>query len=326
MVYPFDPELAAWASMVPHLDFTDLATIRELTRIASDPKSTVLPRYKPPIPVSVHETTIAGPQAAPDVAVRIFAPERQERSLPGLLYIHGGGFILGSLDMVDDPAKRIAAEVGAVVVCVDYRLAPENPFPAGVEDCYAALDWTVEHADELNIDVDRVAVAGESAGGGLAAAVALLARDRGGPTVAFQFLAVPELDDRLDTASMRAYHDTPLWHRPAAEFSWDSYLGGPSKRGGDSVSCYAAPARADDLSDLPAAFIVVCQFDPLRDEGIDYAKALAQANVPTELILYPGTFHGTEIVQEAAVTHRMIADQIAALRRALHTPAYRPTT
>lgn len=308
MAYAFDPELAPWISMIPDIDFTDLATLRS----ADESLMAHLPVYEPPVPVAVRDTVAAG------VPVRVYTPEGREGALPGVFYIHGGGFVMGSAAMFDGDAMRIAAEAGAVVVSVDYRLAPEHPFPAGLDDCYAALTWTAESAADLGIDLGRLAVGGESAGGGLAAAVALLARDRGGPALCFQYLGIPELDDRLGTPSMRAYHDTPLWHRPAAEFSWDSYLGGAGVRGTEGVSPYAAPARAADLSGLPPAYVTTCQFDPLRDEGIDYAQRLAQANVPTELALYPGTFHGSGMVRDSAVTRRMNADQIAALRRALH--------
>lgn len=210
----------------------------------------------------------------------------------------------------------MAAEAGVVVVSVDYRLAPENPYPAGLDDCYAALLWTAKSASELNIDPDRLALYGESAGGGLAAAVALLARDRGGPALRYQHLGIPELDDRLDTPSMRAYLDTPLWNRPMAEFSWDSYLG-EGRRGTADVSAYAAPARAEDLSGLPPTTVVTCQYDPLRDEGIAYAQRLAQADVLVELMLYPGTFHGSTIAQDAAITQRMNTEALASLRRGL---------
>jgi acetyl esterase len=312
VAYAFDPELAPWISMIPTRDITDY----QATRAGEAELLAMLPAYEPPVPVEIRNLTVPGPEGAPDVPVRVYSPATSKSALPGMLYIHGGGFILGSLEQGDGEATRIAAEVGVVVVSVDYRLAPENPFPAGPEDCYAALLWTAKSASELGIDLDRLFVGGASAGGGLSAAVALLARDRGGPALCFQYLGIPELDDRLDTPSMRAYHDTPIWHRPAAEFSWDSYLG-EGRRGTADVSPYAAPARAEDLSGLPPAYVTVCQFDPLRDEGIDYAQRLAQANVPTELVLYPGTFHGSILVHDAAVTKRMDVDLLAALTRAL---------
>ncbi|MEQ0558468.1 alpha/beta hydrolase [Amycolatopsis sp. NEAU-NG30] len=314
-------------AMIPDIDIAELVALR--TQGTPPPDDlleqmlSAVPPYDPPVPVHSRSLAVPGPEGAPDVPVRVFTPSGHDGPLPGLLYIHGGGFVSGSVDQFDGEATRLAAEVGAVVVSVDYRLAPEHPFPAGVEDCYAALVWTAESASELGIDPDRLAVAGGSAGGGLAAAVTLLARDRGGPRLCFQYLDVPELDDRLDTPSMRDYHDTAMFHRRAAEFSWDAYLG-EGRRGGPDVSPYAAPARAEDLSGLPPAFITTCQFDPLRDEGIAYAQRLAHANVPTELVLYPGTFHGSALARDAAITKRMIADMIGALRRALVPAAARP--
>jgi acetyl esterase/lipase len=211
---------------------------------------------------------------------------------------------------------EFARELGVVVVAVDYRLAPETPFPGPLEDVYAGLLWVAKHADELGIDPQRIAVHGVSAGGGLCAALSLLARDRGGPHIAFQFLAVPEVDDRLATVSMNAYVDTPVWNRPAAVLSWDSYLGA-GVPGSDSVSPYAAPARATDLTGLPPAYVSVMQFDPLRDEGIAYALALLAAGVTTELHLFPGTFHGSAMAAHTEISQRELAEELAVLRKAL---------
>ncbi|MEU5988026.1 alpha/beta hydrolase [Spirillospora sp. NPDC047418] len=310
MTYAYDPELVPWISMIPHLSIADIAKVRreEVEMFGNRPV------YTPPVPVETRDVAVPG---EPGVPVRIFRPAEHDGVLPGLVFVHGGGFALGSVDLYHDDAASIAAEVGAVVVSVDYRLAPEHPFPAGLEDCYAVLSWTAAHAGDLGIDPDRLAVGGESAGGGLSAAVALLARDRGGPALCFQFLGIPELDDRLDTPSMRAYTDTPIWHRTNAELSWDYYLG-EGVRGTAGVSPYAAPARAEDLSGLPPAFVTTCEFDPLRDEGLSYGQRLVQAGVPTEMHLYPGTFHGSTLVPDAAVTKRMNADRLGALRRALH--------
>jgi acetyl esterase len=313
MPYAFDPELLAGISQLPQADPTDYLAARDM----QSQFLRAMPLYESRVPVEARDVTIPGPPESPDVAVRIYAPPQALQPLPAVVYIHGGGFTVGNVAMFDTVTRQMAAEVGAVVVSVDHRLAPENPYPAAVEDCYAALSWTARSAHELGIDATRIAVCGGSAGGGLAAAVALLARDRGGPALCFQFLGIPELDDRLDTPSMRAYLDTPLFNRPAAEFSWDCYLGGLGIRGTSAVSPYAAPARAEDLSGLPAAFVTAAQFDPLRDEGIDYAQRLAQANVPTELILYPGTFHGSTVIAQAAISRREGADALDALRRAL---------
>ncbi|TDD59845.1 alpha/beta hydrolase [Actinomadura darangshiensis] len=313
MSYAYDPELAPWVAMIPRLTITDI----EQTRRSESAMFADMPKYKAPVPVESRDVIVPGPQDAPGVPVRIFAPAGREGDLPGLVYIHGGGFVLGSVDLYVEDATAIAAEVGAVVVSVEYRLAPEHPFPAGLEDCYAALTWTAANAADLGIDPARLAVGGESAGGGLSAGVALLARDRGGPSLCFQLLGIPELDDRLDTPSMRAYHDTPIWNRPNAELSWDYYLG-EGVRGTAGVSPYAAPARAGDLSGLPPAYVTTCEFDPLRDEGLTYAQRLIQAGVPAEVHHYPGTFHGSSMIADAAVSKRMNTDRLAALRRTLH--------
>lgn len=251
----------------------------------------------------------------PAVPVRIYWPD--QRSGPGAVYsVHGGGFIAGDLETEHALNARLAQELGVVVVAVGYRLAPETPFPGPLEDVYAGLVWTAEHADELAIDPQRIAVQGTSAGGGLCAALALLARDRGGPHIAFQFLSVPELDDRLTSPSMKEYIDTPLWNRPRAVVSWDCYLG-PGRAGTDDVSIYAAPARTTDLTGLPPAYVSVMHFDPLRDEGIAYALGLVAAQVNVELHLFPGTFHGSALIQHAVISQREQAETIAVLKQAL---------
>jgi acetyl esterase/lipase len=212
--------------------------------------------------VQVRDELVPGPDGAPDVRLRIYTPDRVVA--PAAIYdVHGGGFVLGTIDMFDGHNLRLARELGVTVVTVDYRLAPEHPYPAGLEDCYAGFVWVAKNADALGIDPDRIAIHGESAGGGLCAGLALLARDRGGPSIAFQYLGVPELDDRLDTPSMRAFTDTPIWNRPNAVVSWDSYLGA-GKRGTPDIPIYAAPARAVDLGGLPPAYVSVMEFDPGR--------------------------------------------------------------
>ncbi|RSM40539.1 alpha/beta hydrolase [Amycolatopsis balhimycina DSM 5908] len=314
MTYAIDPELVPWLDMLPGVPLSDhesvLAARTSMAQLAD-----VLPSYEPANPVDVRDTAVPGPSDAPDVPVRVYAPADRTGAVPGLLYIHGGGFVLGDLEMSHAQLLHLVDELGIVIVAVDYRLAPEHPFPAPVEDCYAALSWVAAKADELGIDPARIGIAGDSAGGGLSAGVTLLARDRGGPALCFQYLGIPELDDRLDTPSMRDYTDTPIWNRPNAVVSWTSYLG--TEPGGDDVSPYAAPARATDLSGLPPAFVTTCQFDPLRDEGIEYARRLAHAGVQAELRHYPGTFHGSGMVETAAISRRMFADEIDALRRGL---------
>ena len=273
---------------------------------------------EPPPPrddVLAEDRRVPGPDGAPDVAIRIYRPKQAAQGpLPGVLEIHGGGFMFGSIDMMDPWCQRVSAEVGAVVVSVEYRLAPEHPFPAGVEDCYAALAWTAREAAALGIDPKRIAVAGQSAGGGLAAATALLARDRGGPELCFQLLEIPELDDRLETPSMTAFTDTPLWNRPNAIWSWRHYLG-PDHEG--EVSPYAAPSRAEDLSTLPPAYVSTMEFDPLRDEGILYALRMLQAGVSVELHSYAGTFHGSGLLPHADASLRNVEEVAHLLKRKL---------
>ncbi|MFF4357711.1 alpha/beta hydrolase [Streptomyces sp. NPDC001604] len=312
MTYAYDPEITPWLSMLPSGPVTGF---QELRARSEEAVRGGLPSYEPDIAISTRDVTVPGPYGSPDVTIRIYAPAERDGLLPGLLYIHGGGFIMGSIEQFDATATRIADKAGTVVLSVEYRLAPEHPFPAGLEDCYTALAWTAKSASELGIDPARLGLAGESAGGGLAAAVTLLARDRGGPALCFQYLGVPELDDRLQTPSMRAYDDVPLWNSFATRVSWDCYLG-EGRRGTTHVSPYAAPARAEDLSGLPPAFITACQYDPFRDEDIDYAQRLAHADVPTELVLYPGVLHGG-LIPESALGRRVLADMIAALRRGL---------
>lgn len=308
MSYAIDPELTPWLAMLPTgTFFEDVPAARaRMVEMTAE-----LPTYEPTVPLTVENATIPGPDGAPDVAVRIYTPTGRSGPLPAFVDIHGGGFAVGDLNSEDATAQRIAAEVGVVVVAVDYRLAPENPFPAGLEDCYAALVWTAAKASELGVDPERIGIGGESAGGGLSAALALLARDRGGPSICFQYLGIPELDDRLETPSMTQFTDTPIWHRPNAILSWKYYLGGAP------ATAYAAPARAEDLTGLPPAYVSVCEFDPLRDEGLTYAHRLIQAGVSTELHHFPGTFHGSSLVAGATVSKRMVAEKLAAIRRGL---------
>lgn len=267
--------------------------------------------------VVIENRMIAGPAGAPDIPVRIYTPEGLNTAVPGILHIHGGGFFLGDLDSELGACLGLCRELGAVVVSVDYRLAPETPYPGPLEDCYTALQWTNANSAQLHIDPTRLAVFGLSAGGGLSAATALLARDRGGPPICFQYLGIPELDDRLQTTSMQRFVDTPLWNRPNAEFSWDFYLGEQYQRGADDVPYHAAPARAEDLSGLPSAYVSTMEFDPLRDEGIEYALKLLRAGVAVELHSFPGTFHGSGLFATAEISRRESAEMFAVLRRAL---------
>jgi acetyl esterase len=312
--YQLDPELAEVLPMLPRADCSDLEGARAemLGGIAAALESADTTG------VDVSEVVAPGPDGAPDVVLRRYRPQGVEGPLPVVYDIHGGGFILGNVDFDHGTNATLARELGAAVFSVEYRLAPENPYPAGLEDAYAGLVHIAKNATELGVDPARIALFGISAGAGLAAGLALLARDRGGPAIAFQYLGIPELDDRLDTPSMRAFTDTPLWNRPNAIVSWDAYLGS-GVPGSADVPVYAAPARAtaEQLAGLPPAYISVMEFDPLRDEGIDYACALLAAGVSVELHLFPGTFHGSGMIPHAEVSQREAAEAVAVLRKAL---------
>jgi acetyl esterase len=246
--------------------------------------------------------------ADPDVAVRVYRPSQAHGAI---VWLHGGGMVFGDLDTEHPWATHIATRANAVVVSVGYRRAPEHQFPAALNDAYAALNWTADHAAELGIDPAFIAVGGHSAGAGLAAAVTLLARDAQGPPICFQLLNEPGLDDRQQTWSQQNFTDTPWNDRGKTALGWRYYLGATS------ATPYAAPARAEDLSGLPPAYVATAEFDPVRDEGVAYALRLLQAGVSVELHQFPGTFHGSQAIVSADVSQRQLAGLAAALRRGL---------
>ncbi|WP_084258575.1 alpha/beta hydrolase [Microtetraspora malaysiensis] len=295
-----DPELEAFIPFLPKTDLTDPVTARKnfAERAAARPAPDTAD-------MEIEDRTVP---ADPDVAVRIYRPRQAQGAI---VWLHGGGMVFGDLDTEHPWAARIADGSGAMVISVDYRRAPEHRFPAALDDAYAALSWTAEHAAELGIDPERIAVGGHSAGAGLAAAVALRARAEQGPPIRFQLLNEPGLDDRQETWSQRHFTDTPWHDRDKITTAWRHYLGSAP------ATPYAAPARAADLSGLPPAYIATAEFDPVRDEGIGYALRLLQAGVSVELHQWPGTFHGSQAILSAEVSQRQIADLAAALRRAL---------
>jgi acetyl esterase/lipase len=295
-----DPELDAFVPLFPSTDLSDPVSARaNFARLA-----TAMPVPDTPN-LEVEDRTVP---ADPDVAVRIYRPHPAQGAI---VWMHGGGFVMGDLDTEHPWATRLAEASGAVVISVDYRLAPENPFPAALDDVHAVLTWTARHAAELGVDPERIAVGGHSAGAGLAAAVALRARDLQGPPICFQLLNQPGLDDRQQTWSARTFTDTPWMNREKITQIWGYYLGSTP------ATPYAAPARATDLSGLPPAYVASAEFCPNRDEDIDYALRLLQAGVSVELHQWPGTFHGSQAILSAEVSQRQIAELGAALRRAL---------
>ncbi|WP_077101641.1 alpha/beta hydrolase [Mycobacterium terramassiliense] len=315
MDHVLDPELAAVARGLPKMDLSDLASARETEQLLV----MQLPKYDERIALTVQDVVVSAGQHGADVAVRVYAPAERPTLAPALLYLHGGAYVMGGLAMSDFTARLLVERAHITVVAVDYRLAPEHPYPAGLEDSYAALRWAVDNGAAFGIDPTRLGVLGESAGGGLAAALALLTRDRRGPRLAAQFLDAPTVDDRLDTPSMAMLVDTPMWQAVNSPYSWGYYLEGTAEPGSVDVPIYAAPARAAvaDLAGLPPAFVTAYQIDPTRDEGLDYAHKLIQAGVPTEVHHYAGAFHLSHVIPGTAIAGRMMADRIEAIRRLL---------
>jgi acetyl esterase/lipase len=258
------------------------------------------------------DRTVPGPDGAPEVPVRIYRPLDARADLPGIYYIHGGGMVLGDIAGEDDTAAMICDEVNAVVVSVEYRLAPENPHPAPVEDCYAGLVWMAANAGGLGFDPTRLALYGGSAGGGLVLGTALLARDRGGPPIRFMMPIYPMIDDTNTTSSSHEISDVGIWDRSANIEAWAWYIGD------GKPDQYAAPTRVEDLTGLPPAFIDVGSVDLFRDEDIAFAQRLMQAGIPTQLNINQGAYHASErFAPEAALSMRIWAARLDALKRGL---------
>ncbi|GAB2889158.1 alpha/beta hydrolase [Streptomyces deserti] len=314
---PFDPELAAQLEAIndwlpPTITPDMIPAGRELhsgelapptnAELASDGL------------FEVEERTVPGPPGAPEVPLLICRPTGMTDPRPIVYNIHGGGMVTGTYRL--GIPLDWAEELGLVVVSVEYRLAPEHPHPAPVEDCYAGLVWMAEHAKEIGGDPDRIILAGGSAGGGLTAALALLARDRKGPRAIGQVLMCPMLDDRNDTPSAHQMAGLGVWDRTSNETGWSALLG--EARGTADVSPYAAPARADDLSGLPPAFIDVGSAETFRDEDVAYASRIWQAGGIAELHVWPGGFHGFDgLVPHAALSVDARAARLRWLRRLL---------
>lgn len=308
-----DAELAQHLASLPPIDFWDVAAERA-RRAASLAGAAPLPGELAER-LGIEDREIP---AGSRPRVRLYRPRTDEAACAAVIWIHGGGFVVGGVADDHEWAADLAAATGALVVSVEYRLAPEHRFPAALDDCQAALNWLTDQADRLGVDRRRIAVAGSSAGAGLAAAVTLRARDRGEPLPRFQMLNHPILDDRMTTISITSSTDTPNLNRDNVAAAWRHYLGHTATPGAQT-SPYAAPARADDLSGLPPAYVATSEHDPLRDEGILYALRLLQAGVSVELHQFPGTFHGSQGLP-AAVSQRQNTEITRAIRHGLRPP------
>ena len=315
---PFDPELAAALELIngmisPGLALDEIAEVRQGPGIQmlADLDLTMGGTFE------VEDRQVPGPQGEPDISLLICRPAAEPAGpRPVIYHVHGGGMVIGTNRVGVDVPLAWAQALDAVVVSVEYRLAPEHPHPAPVEDVYAGLLWTADHAAEIGADPERIVVAGASAGGGLCAALALLTRDRKGPQPIGQVLMCPMLDDRNDTPSTYQMAGLGVWDRTANETGWTALLG--SRRGGPDVPAYAAPARAEDLTGLPPAFLDVGSAETFRDEVVAYASRIWQAGGVAELHVWPGGFHGFDgFAPQAAVSQAARGAQMAWLRRLL---------
>lgn len=305
-----DPELLPGLDLLPPFEFTaaSLPFIREGLTTQAD--------ALPPPPLMPVEKMIEGP--AGPLLVLWFDPAPGTRDRPVVLHMHGGGMVLGAVQRMMHGPAALALQLGVPVASVDYRLAPETPFPGPQEDCYSALEWLANNASALGIDASRIGVAGESAGGGLAAAVAQMARDKGGPKVAAQILTYPMLDHRVGSEIdpwCNAHTGEFIWTRDSNQFGWRSlqgdYLADDARKG------WFSPSLAADLRGLPPAWIGVGMLDLFLDEDLDYGRRLIDAGVPVELQVYPGAYHGFTMLANASVVQNFTRDMLAAMRRML---------
>ena len=297
-----DPEIAAvLASTVLPFAVLDDDNVGAVRRVQLDAAARVVPSAA----VDRTDHTVPGPDGDPGVVLRVHRPVGLAGPAPCLYWIHGGGYVIGSYRTEDLRLERLCLDLGCVAVAVDYRLAPETPYPGALDDCSAGLRWVADHAGALGVDPTRLGVGGGSAGAGLAAAVALAVRDGGQPPLAFQLLVYPMIDDRAVTRSSQ--WAAPVWTPALNDYGWRSYLG--ARHGTADVPPTAAPARAGDLAGLPPAFVGVGSADLFVDEDIAYAQALLHAGVPTELHVYAGAVHGFEtLTPDAAVAARLRRD------------------
>ena len=298
----YDPEIRAAVEAGPQFGTIDARTLPKVRA------GRLLQNAEVPLSDSVTRTDVIvpGPDGAPDIRLRVHRRKGLEGDVPCLYWIHGGGYVLGAPEQDDLRFDRWCQRFDIVGVAVQYRLAPENPYPAPIEDCYSGLKWVKEHGAELGIDTTHVGIGGPSGGGGLAAALALVTRDRGELNIDYQLLIYPMIDDTRTSVS--ANWNVPIWNPESNRFGWSSYLGALFDT--DDVPAHAAPARATDLTGLPPTYIMVGTLDGFADEDINYAQRLNQAGVAVELHVYPGAPHGFEGFAPGAAVSRQARNDI----------------
>ncbi|MEG3349407.1 alpha/beta hydrolase [Novacetimonas sp. GS1] len=311
---PVAPEFRAALKVLPSFDgLCDQTLPQTREAFIAAIRTVEVPSYTD---VDVETRTVPGPVGAPQVPVVIYTPRERDENIPVLVYIHSGGIVSGTPEVDDARCRNLVNELGIVIVSVDYRLAPEAPYPAAIEDCYAVLKWTHANADKLSVDRARIAIGGDSAGGGLTACLALMARDRAEVPVCFQLLIYPMLDDRTGTTVMSSPElGKYIWTRSANHYAWNAYLG--QAPGSAGVSEYAAAFRAADLHGLPPAYIGVGSLDLFLDEDLEYAKRLMAVGVPTEVCVIPGAYHVFDVfIPEAPLSKTFKNSYFSALKRA----------
>ena len=313
--YRYDAELAAVLPFNVKIPFDDISEARRVEAEAMAERLKARAELPEDPSVIVEDRVLRRPPGTYELPVRIYTPARRRSSLGALVFFHGGGYVLGNLDNEQPRCSHFASKVNCVVVSPDYRLAPEHPFPAALDDCFRTVSWVAEEGARLGVDPSRIAVGGISSGGGLAASVAHRARDEKGPDLVLQLLLFPTLDSRLQTASMRRFTDTPLWDSHSNRIMWKYYLARS-----DYPPSYAAPALAESFEGLPPAMLAIAEFDPLRDEALEYATALLKENVSVEIHLYAETYHAFDYIAPfAEVSQRALADQVNSLTKALRS-------
>ena len=311
VLHRIDAELRAILSLMPAIDLADIPAARAALHAVFAAVDTTPPN--PAVARTDHRAP--GLPGSPAVELRSFRPVDAHETLPCVYWIQGGGYVLTAPDVDDQWCEEIAHTQRCVVISVKWRRAPEHPFPAASDDCFAGLSWAVKSASDLRLDVERVIVAGASSGGGAAAALALRVRDEGQFSILHQVLLYPMLDDRNVTASSHSVTDPELWNRKNNLLAWRAFLG--TAHGRDDISPYAAPTRAKSVEGVAPATLLTAELDLFVDENIEYAQRLMHAGVPTELHVYPAACHGFDrLVPTAAVSRRLLADRDAAFRRA----------